>query len=59
QLGTRYASYHFHAGMIQLALGNDDEARAELTMALDINPTFDPLDVPIATDALAGLGDGA
>ena len=57
-LGTRSARYHFHAGMIHKALGQDAAARDELTTALAINPRFDPIDVPVATDALAELGSG-
>ena len=55
-LGTSSARYHFHAGMIHKALGEDDVARDELTTALAINPRFDPIDVGVATAALAELG---
>ncbi|MFN3255354.1 MAG: tetratricopeptide repeat protein [Ilumatobacter sp.] len=56
QLGTPNAQFHFHAGMIKLALGDEDGARTDLERALEINPFFDPLDVPIAKSALAQLG---
>lgn len=55
ELGTPYARFHFHAGMIALALGDDDQARTELTRALAINPYFDPLDAPVARETLDGL----
>jgi len=38
RLGTRDASFHFHAGIIERALGFEAEARAHLRRALDINP---------------------
>lgn len=55
ELGTPSALFHFHAGMIHLALGNENEARSELETALEINPFFNPLDVPVAEAALAEL----
>ena len=54
-LGTRNAGFHFHAGMIALALGDTATARAQLTEALAINPFFDPLSAPIARTALASI----
>ena len=39
-LGTREASFSFHAGMIERALGNPDGARTHLRRALRINPRF-------------------
>ncbi len=42
--------------MIHKALGEDDVAHDELTTALAINPRFDPIDVGVATAALAELG---
>lgn len=54
-LGTRNASFYFHSGMIKLALGDTDGARADLTEAMEINPYFDPLDSVIATETLATL----
>ena len=53
--GARSAGYHFHAGMIMLALGDPAAARTHLATALDINPTFSVLDAPTARRALADL----
>jgi len=39
-LGTRNASFFFHAGMIRLALGDRDGARSYLSDALATNPHF-------------------
>ena len=39
-LGTRNALFFFHAGMIQLHLGNRDGARRDLARAIAINPNF-------------------
>jgi len=39
-LGTRNASFLFHAGMIRLALGDRDGARHDLARAIAINPNF-------------------
>ncbi len=55
ELETPSALFHFHAGMIQLALGNEDQARSELTRAFEINPYFDPLDAAVAEATLAEL----
>lgn len=54
-LGTRNATFHFHAGMIALALGDNATARAQLTEALAINPFFDPLSAPVARTTLASI----
>jgi tetratricopeptide (TPR) repeat protein len=54
-LGTRSALFHFHAGMIAEALGDLDRARTELTTALAINPSFDPISARVASDTLATL----
>lgn len=40
RMNTQDASFHYHAGMIERALGNDDAARRHLTRALQINPRF-------------------
>ena len=58
-LGTRSALTQYHAGMINLSLGNTEAARAELETALTINPFFDPLAVPVARQTLAVLGTSA
>lgn len=54
--GARSAAYHFHLGMIKLALGDHEGARTQLATALEINPTFSVLDPPTARRALAYLG---
>ena len=53
--GTRDALKLYHAGMIALALGRTDEARAYLDQALAINPHFSPLHAGRARQALASL----
>ncbi len=55
ELGSPYASYHYHAGMIHRALGNEDRALEELQRAMEINPSFDPIDAPLAAEAIAEL----
>ncbi|MEO5842231.1 MAG: tetratricopeptide repeat protein [Acidimicrobiales bacterium] len=59
ELGTRSALTHYHAGMINLSLGNTDAARTELITALGINPFFDPLAAPMARQTLTILGTSA
>ena len=54
-LGTKSALFHFHAGMIHLAVGDTEAARRKLTQALAINPYFDPLAAPIAKQQLETL----
>ena len=51
-LGTPDAGFWYHAGLISLALGDEDRAAGELGRALEINPGFDPL---LAGHALATL----
>ena len=58
-LGYRNALFAFHAGMIQHALGNDDEARSLLAAALDLNPHFSIQYAPVARTTLAELGGAA
>lgn len=55
-LGARNATYAYHLGVIERALGNRDAARQHLARALDINPYFSPLDAPLAAQALTELG---
>lgn len=55
ELGFRSALFHYHAGMISLALGDADGAESHLTEALDINPYFNPLAAPAARKALDAL----
>jgi len=59
QLGTRYALWDYHRGMIQLALGLDDDARESLALALEISPEFSPLHAPLARAAVESLGGAA
>jgi tetratricopeptide (TPR) repeat protein len=40
KLGTRNALFYFHRGVIHRALGRRDEARRDLTTAMEINPHF-------------------
>ena len=56
RLGTRDASYHYHAGMIAAASKHTDPARRHLARALEINPYFSILDSVRARRALANLG---
>jgi Flp pilus assembly protein TadD len=55
-LGTQSALFNFHAGMIQLALGNKDDARTFLSRAIAINPHFSILYAREAAETLAKLG---
>jgi tetratricopeptide (TPR) repeat protein len=57
--GARAPGYAYHLGMIELALGQRDPARAALTRAVQTNPAFSPIDGPAAQQALAGLGGPA
>jgi tetratricopeptide (TPR) repeat protein len=56
-LGARNASYFYHLGIIELALGNRDTARSALSTAVGINPYFSLLDAPQAVRALGSLGE--
>ena len=58
-LGLPNARFHFHAGSIALALGDDARAKAEFETALSINPYFNPIEADIARAALVGLGGSA
>jgi tetratricopeptide (TPR) repeat protein len=42
-LGTPSAQFHYHAGVIEHALGDDQAARRHLRSAIDINPFFHPI----------------
>jgi tetratricopeptide (TPR) repeat protein len=53
--GARSASYAYHLGAIELALGQRDAARADLGRAIATNPHFSPLDAPQAQRLLAGV----
>jgi tetratricopeptide (TPR) repeat protein len=54
-LGTRNASFLFHAGMIELARGDDEAARRLLGRALATNPHFSILHAATAERTLAEL----
>jgi tetratricopeptide (TPR) repeat protein len=54
-VGTKDAKILYHAGMIALALGDNVRARAQLTAALGLDPSFDALQAERARQALAGL----
>ena len=54
-LGTRDAKLFFHAGMIEAALGNANEAREFLEDALATDPSFDPRGAAMARATLATL----
>lgn len=45
--GTRNALFHYHAGIVHLALGDRAAAKDELATAFWINPHFHPLSAPI------------
>lgn len=53
--GTKDAKLMYHAGMIAAALGDTSRARTQLTAALALDPTFDPLQAQRARETLAGL----
>ena len=55
RLGTRDARIHFHAGMIERALGNHREAAKHLQLALKINPLFDILQAEVARQTLRSI----
>ncbi|MGX1885888.1 tetratricopeptide repeat protein [Streptomyces sp. NPDC055287] len=52
--GYRNASFLFHRGMIEHALGDDKAARRFLRAALDLNPGFSPTGAREAESALSG-----
>ena len=56
ELGTRSASFLFHRGMIERALGMRRAARADLSEALRINRNFSFIWAAPARQALAALG---
>ena len=55
RLKTKSALFYFHAGMIENALGNRQEAVKYLKLSLATNPSFDLLQTEIAQAALAKL----
>src|SRR3954452_25292609 len=52
RLGWKNATFAYHLGEIQLALGRRDAARTQLSKALAINPHFDRVQAPKAIAAL-------
>ena len=58
-LGYRNALFAFHAGMIQLELGNRAEARRLLSEAVRINPHFSIQYAPLARATLTTIGGAA
>jgi tetratricopeptide (TPR) repeat protein len=57
-LGLHNATYYFHKGVIEQALGDSAAARADLIHALRLNPYFSPLHAPEVRGLLAGGGSG-
>lgn len=55
RLGTKDAQLFYHAGIIEKALGNKQEARSQIEKALKLNPAFDLLQAEKARQALAEL----
>lgn len=53
--GYRNASFLFHRGMIEHALGDGSAARRHLRAALELNPGFSPAGAREAKTVLAGL----
>jgi tetratricopeptide (TPR) repeat protein len=56
RLGSRDPSFLYHAGMIAVASGRDDDARRLLGRLEAQSPRFSPLYAPRAHQALEGLG---
>ncbi|MFE3517042.1 tetratricopeptide repeat protein [Streptomyces sp. NPDC059166] len=59
ETGVRNASYSYHLGVIESALGQDGPARGHLQDALRTDPRFSPLGAPLAREALDALGEPA
>ncbi|MER5552804.1 tetratricopeptide repeat protein [Streptomyces sp. NPDC002793] len=59
ETGVRNASYAYHLGVIESALGQDGPARGHLEQALRTDPYFSPLAAPLAQEALDELGEPA
>jgi tetratricopeptide (TPR) repeat protein len=57
-LGTKEGQFLYHAGMIELALGDREAARSFLRRALDVDPWFSILGVADARRVLARLDGG-
>lgn len=59
ETGVRDASYAYHLGVIESALGQDGPARGHLEESIRTNPDFSPLAAPLAREALDALGEPA
>ncbi len=55
RLGTNDARLHYHAGMIDVALGNKATGRRSLKRALELNPGFDLVKASKARQVLQAL----
>jgi tetratricopeptide (TPR) repeat protein len=55
RLGTKNPLHLFHRGMIEKALGHDDDARRDLRAAVELNPRFSILHAATAARALEEL----
>ncbi len=56
RLGTRLPYLRFHLGAIEAAVGERAAAKRSLSGALDLNPSFSPLQAPAARKLLKSLG---
>ncbi|MCA1710156.1 MAG: tetratricopeptide repeat protein [Actinobacteria bacterium] len=56
RLGTRLPYLRYHLGVIEAATGDTAGARRDLTAALALNPSFNPLQAPAARAQLKTLG---
>jgi Flp pilus assembly protein TadD len=54
-LGTPDGRFHYHAGLIAMALGRTDEAREHLALAASLDAALPPLQVPRLEAALRDL----
>lgn len=59
RLGTQDSLYYYHAGMINMKLGQSDAARSYLQKALNLNPNFSLLYQDQARKMLTQLGGTA
>lgn len=58
-IGWHNATFEYHVGAIEAALGQPDRARTDLTAALATNPHFSLQQAPAARRILDGLGGAA
>jgi tetratricopeptide (TPR) repeat protein len=56
RVGTKDAKLWYHAGMIELKLGNKANAKQLISDALKLNPSFDLIQSEIARNTLKSLG---